>query len=183
MAVSRKFTPEKRELTKPKRFSKFNAEAVDDEEGIKFCSKLERDTYGMLSEAGLAFAYEPGSVLLVEECRSGSDCFEHKSGKGLIKVRDHLAKITYKPDFVGPGWVMETKGMRTDVFDMRWKLFRMALAKSDYHPILFMPSSKLEVEECIRIIKGRLSSEGGPGDVNGWQMLLQALGKGRNIEA
>ena len=48
---------------------------------------------------------------------------------------------------------METKGMKTQDFIIRWKLFKKYLTEHGLDYTLFMPTNKKQIEESIRIIK------------------------------
>ena len=48
---------------------------------------------------------------------------------------------------------METKGMRTPDFNIKWKLFKRYLMEQQLKYILFMPTSKKEIIQSIEIIK------------------------------
>lgn len=63
--------------------------------------------------------------------------------------------VTYKPDFVGEGWVMETKGLRRPRFDLVWKLFKKYLHDNNLDWDVYMPGNHREIDECIEHIKNR----------------------------
>lgn len=105
-----------------------------------------------MEEEGIPFAYEPKSVTLVPSFSFENISFE-KRGKKFKLANTNIRAITYKPDFVGEGWVMETKGFRRPAFDIRWKLYKRVLAESGEEILLLMPSNQEETNICARIIK------------------------------
>jgi hypothetical protein len=106
-------------------------------DGIKFRSSLEAFTYKLLIESGLEFQYEPQSFELIPP-------FEYKGEK--------IRAATYKPDFVGPNWIIEVKGFETDAFKLRWKMFKWRLSQSDTQYNLFLPKNQAQVREAIERI-------------------------------
>lgn len=76
-----------------------------------------------------------------------------KVGKKFKEQSKKIRKNSYKPDFVGKGWIMETKGLRTPDFNIKWKLFKRYLLRHELEYILFMPSNRREIISSIEIIK------------------------------
>jgi len=66
--------------------------------------------------------------------------------------------IKYTPDFIGKGWVMETKGKKTPDFQLKWKLFKKYLYDNNMQYFLSMPTNKREIITSIDLIK-ELSNE------------------------
>ena len=59
---------------------------------------------------------------------------EKKKSKGknvFIKASENISQATYLPDFVNlkQGWIIECKGLRTEAFNLRWKIFKNRLVK------------------------------------------------------
>lgn len=81
-------------------------------DGIKFRSKLETYTYKKLKEANIIADYEMHRYEL-------QPAFTYKGEK--------LRKISYKPDFVGDGFIIECKGHPNDAWPLREKLFKYYL--------------------------------------------------------
>jgi hypothetical protein len=79
-------------------------------------------------------------------------CVE-KSGKTFRKCNTKIRPVTYKPDFIGDGWVMETKGLRRPRFDLVWKLFKKYLADNELDWLVMMPSNTEELKTCVEFIK------------------------------
>ena len=63
--------------------------------------------------------------------------------------------ITYTPDFVNEKdrWIIECKGLRTEAFNLRWKMFKNILAKKKKFYDLYMPGTKTQVLEVVQLIK------------------------------
>lgn len=84
-------------------------------DGIKFKSKLEANTYAILKQNNIFAEYESFKFILL-------DSFEFDGKK--------LRKMTYTPDFVGTDFIIECKGLPTDAFKLKWKLFQWHLKES-----------------------------------------------------
>ena len=110
-----------------------------------FRSPLETRTAAALREAGIEFEYEPKSFIL----QPGFSYTAVERGE----VKHILQPITYKPDFVGDYWIIETKGLRSPDFDMRWKMFKRYLHVRDIECLLLMCHNDKQVQQAIRIIQ------------------------------
>jgi hypothetical protein len=129
-------------------------------DGIEFASRLEAYTYKALKQAGVEFEYEGRSFVIVEGIpKANSPCtWEFKYKK--YKERQAPTKpITYTPDFVPKKgapvtWIIECKGRANESFPMRWKLFKMHIAKTFLFnkPILFMPHTYKDVDVTVQEI-------------------------------
>jgi hypothetical protein len=103
-----------------------------------------------LTECMVAFEYESQSFVLVEAFNFDSKEKWRKKWQDVFKVN----KVSYKPDFLikkrNHVFVIETKGMRTPDFDIRWKLFKQWITnQSDYVYHLYLPSNQKEVDDTI----------------------------------
>lgn len=107
----------------------------------------------LLEEAGLWFEYEPWSVELLAPCKWNGISYESVGKKKVFKRVERINKITYKPDFVGKNWVMETKGMKTQDFIIRWKLFKKHITDNHLDYVLFIPTNKAQIIKSIELIK------------------------------
>ena len=125
-------------------------------DGISFKSRLEVNCYKLLKEAEIKFKYEPTSYEVL-----GSFLFEHNSferlsnGKGdfINRGEKKVNAITYKPDFVGEGFIIETKGLRTESFNLRFKLFKKWIQNNSNKKIsIYMPQNIAEIKETINLI-------------------------------
>lgn len=119
---------------------------------MRFRSPLEERTAEQLRRAGLDFKYEPISFVLQPALQFPS--FEDD------KYTRAVRPITFKPDFVGEGWIIETKGFRRADFNLRWKLFKNYLLKNKIHYDLYMPKSDKQVANAIRMIQDEYRRKG-----------------------
>ena len=86
-------------------------------DGITFKSKLELCCYQKLKELKIPFKYEEKTFELIPSFEFKNDSYELFKKKGLRYFgpqRSHIRCITYTPDFVGDGWIIETKGNPND---------------------------------------------------------------------
>ena len=110
-----------------------NATAVD-AYGIHFRSKLELYTYEAFMKAGIPVKYEPKHFTLLPK-------FEFMGEK--------IRPITYLPDFIGKGFVVECKGLITDSFPLRYKLFKYYLHKHRSKMKCYLVRNHKQVDEMI----------------------------------
>ena len=134
--------------------------------GIAFKSKLEVYCYKKLKETGIDFTYEGVTFELMPSFTFDNNSYElyrKKGEKYFGPQRHHIRTITYTPDFVGNGWVIETKGNPNESFPMKWKMFKHYLQLNDSNVDLFVPRNQKQIDEVINIIKtkheGILSSK------------------------
>lgn len=127
-------------------------------DGINFKSKLEAYCYRKLKENNLLFSYEEIVFDLVPSFNFEKDSFELSKRKGVKTFglqRNHVRAITYTPDFVGKGWIIETKGNPNDVFPLKWKLFKYYIHNNQLDYDLYMPRNQKQIDEVIEIIKSK----------------------------
>lgn len=103
-------------------------------DGIKFRSKLETYTYKKLKEAGIDAEYESTHFELIPK-------FEYNGEK--------VKAMTYLPDFVGKNFIIECKGLVTDSFPLRWKIFKYYLKQENKDYKLFLVRNQKQVDEMI----------------------------------
>jgi len=103
-------------------------------DGIKFKSKLETYTYKALKEAKIDAKYESEHFLLIPK-------FEYNGEK--------VRPMTYLPDFVGKDFIIECKGLITDSFPLRWKIFKYVLSQQDKKPKLYLVRNQKQVDQMI----------------------------------
>lgn len=103
-------------------------------DGIKFRSKLETYTYKKLKEAGINAEYESTHFELIPK-------FEYNGEK--------VRAMTYLPDFVGKNFIIECKGLVTDSFPLRWKIFKYYLKQENKDYKLFLVHNQKQVDEMI----------------------------------
>ena len=118
-----------------------NATKVD-KYGLHFRSKLECYTYEAFMKAGIPVEYEPKHFTLLNK-------FEFNKEK--------IRAITYLPDFIGNyknnKFVVECKGMITESFPLRWKLFKYYLKRHRGKYKCYMVRNHKQVDEMINDIK------------------------------
>lgn len=118
-----------------------NATKVD-KYGLHFRSKLECYTYEAFMKAGISVEYEPKHFTLLNKFEFGKE-----------KIR----AITYLPDFIGSyknnKFVVECKGMITESFPLRWKLFKYYLKRHHSKHKCYMVRNHKQVDEMINDIK------------------------------
>ena len=111
-----------------------NATAVN-AYGLHFRSKLELYTYEAFMKAGIPVKYEPKHFELLPK-------FEFLGEK--------IRPITYLPDFVGRGFIIECKGLMGDSFPLRWKLFKYYLKRHRSKTKCYLVRNHAQVDEVIR---------------------------------
>ena len=126
--------------------------------GVKFKSKLEKFTYQCLKVAGIPFKYEEDRFILIDKFRYEGECIEKKKSKGknvFVRSSENISQATYLPDFTNleQGWIIECKGLRTEAFNLRWKLFKNMLAKEKKSYDLYMPGTQKQIMEVIEKLK------------------------------
>lgn len=127
-------------------------------DGIKFKSKLERTCYQLLQEAKISFKYEDETYTLIDKASYPSMESVKRKGKKVFKNNPTIRSVKYTPDFVGEfkdgtKWIIETKGMKTTTFNIKWKLFKTQLIEKGLEVVLFMPTNKEEIVETIKLIQ------------------------------
>lgn len=111
-----------------------NATKVD-KYGLHFRSKLECYTYEAFMNAGIPVQYEPKHFELLPK-------FEYQQEK--------IRAMTYLPDFIGNGFIVECKGLMGDSFPLRWKLFKYYLKKHRSKMKCYLVRNHKQVDEIIQ---------------------------------
>lgn len=106
-------------------------------DSIKFRSKLEVYCYRRLKESKIIAEYESKKFILQPAFTLDAE-----------KIRP----ITYTPDFIGNTFIIECKGMQTDSFKIKWKLFKYYLLKNNLQYKLYMPRNQKDIEKVIQDI-------------------------------
>ena len=118
-----------------------NATKVD-KYGLHFRSKLECYTYEAFMKAGIPVEYEPKHFTLLNK-------FEI--------FNERVRAITYLPDFIGKykgqSFVIECKGMITESFPLRWKLFKHYLKRHHSKMRYYIVRNHKQVDELVEKIK------------------------------
>ena len=124
-------------------------------DGITFASGLEKYMYEALRDAKIKAQYE-GKTFIVSEGFEFSNISIERcgNGKGEFKNRGEkkILPIKYTPDFIGKGFIIETKGRANEVFPMRWKLFKH-YAEHNLNSVLYKPQNQKECDETIKLIQ------------------------------
>ena len=142
-----------RQITKAK---KHNAD------GITFASGLELYCYRALKKAKIPNQYEGKTFELVEKFKFDGLIMDKGKTKGKTVYKEKTGKvrnISYTPDFINldKGFIIETKGLRTAEFKMRFKLFLKYLYDTKQNLDVYVPSNQKEVDSTISLILDRCS--------------------------
>ena len=120
-----------------------NATSVD-KYGIHFRSKLELYTYEAFMKAGIPVKYEPKHFTLLPK-------FDYLCEK--------IRPITYLPDFIGKGFVVECKGLIGDSFPLRYKLFKYYLKRHRSKMTCYLVRNHKQVDEMIQELLSQKQNE------------------------
>jgi hypothetical protein len=122
--------------------------------GNGFRSGLEAYCSKLLQDQNIPFDYEKHVVMLHPRFQFCS--FDAK--KGIIKQTCSCRDMTYTPDFVSPdwSWVIETKGMATPEFMLKWKLFKYWLKQHHPQCLAYVSHSQKDTLLTVEDIKKRL---------------------------
>lgn len=136
--------------------------------GIEFKSILELYTYEAFKNAGIPVEYEPKHFTLVpkfeyEKTRSWSGGWKlnnkgkrvHSSIEGGFKYTPLVNAITYCPDFIGNGFIVECKGFVTESFPLRFKLFKRYLKQHHSKSDLYIVRNQKQVDAMVNEIKDK----------------------------
>tara|TARA_R110000744_G_scaffold325477_1_gene431302 strand:- start:434 stop:889 length:456 start_codon:yes stop_codon:yes gene_type:complete len=125
-------------------------------DGIKFASGLEKYMYQCLKNANIPALYEGQTFELVESFAFPFESYERcGNSKGEYKNRGNkkILNIKYTPDFIGEGFVIETKGRANESFPLRWKLFKKLITENRLEPFtLYKPQNQKECEKTVELI-------------------------------
>ncbi len=128
-------------------------------DGVTFASGLEKYMYQALKKAKIKAKYEGRTYTLVEGFDFESSSYERQSnGKGQFVDRGNkkILPIKYTPDFVGDGFIIETKGRANESFPIRWKLFKSFINRCYPHVILFKPQNQKECDMVIQLLTNKI---------------------------
>jgi len=137
--------------------------------GIDYKSTLEKNMAMLLTASNIPFEYEPAKYEVMEAFDFPFKSYERQSnGKGEFKDRGgkKVLGIKYTPDFVGHGFIIETKGFSNESFPMRWKMFKRLLADGfdPYVLVIYKPQKISECEETVKLIKKHNDERGTKGE-------------------
>ena len=103
-------------------------------DGIQFRSKLEAYCYKRLVQNNIKADYEKNKYVLIEKFK-----FQEKT----------ILPITYTPDFVGDGFIIECKGCMNETFPIKFKLFKRYLYLNNLDYKLFLPRNQKDVDKVV----------------------------------
>lgn len=140
--------------------------------GIDFKSRLECYTYEALTNAGIPVKYEPKHFELVPKFEfNGTRIWNgvwtvNKKGKrthsntvGEFKYSPAVNALTYCPDFIGDGFIIECKGFATESFPLRFKLFKRYLKQHHSNVDLYLVKNQKQIDAMVEEIKNKHKSE------------------------
>jgi hypothetical protein len=147
--------------------------------GVEYKSGLEAYMAKILTEEGLYFRYEGVTFTLQDSFDYGNEYWERQSnGKGEFNKRSSKVRsITYVPDFIGEGFIIETKGYANESFPIKYKMFKNLI--KDLDVVLYKPQNQ---SECDKTLKQILSKEiwKSVKDFSGYE--VSSYGRVRRIE-
>ena len=124
-------------------------------DGITFKSGLEKYMYKALKQAKIPCEYEKHTFELLPSFTFKTDCIERQAnGKGDFVDRGNkkVLNIKYTPDFVGEGFIIETKGRANEAFPLRWKMFKYLMSLMCDKRILYKPQNQAECDITVELI-------------------------------
>ena len=124
-------------------------------DGINFASGLERYMYMQLKKHKIKAAYEGETYEIFSGFNFPNEAYERcANGKGEYKNRGSkkILNIKYTPDFIGDGFIIETKGRANESFPLRWKMFKKYCTEHMPNITLYKPQNQKECDETIRLI-------------------------------
>ena len=142
---------------KGKQITRAKKHVVD---GITFASGLELYCYRALKKAKIPHEYEGKTFELVEKFKFEGLLMDKGKTKGKTTFKQkpgNIRDISYTPDFINleEGFIIETKGIRTPEFKMRFKLFLKYLYDTDQKLDVYVPSNQKEVDATVNLILNR----------------------------
>jgi hypothetical protein len=132
--------------------------------GRKFQSRLEQHLFQLFDDAGVKIKYEEEVFTIIDKFHFPNASYEKtiSSKDKLVNKgeKTHLA-VKYTPDFTldinGLKVIIETKGISTDIFQLRYKLFKKYITDNNLNYVLYMPrnqaQNKFVFEEVMKLIK------------------------------
>ena len=107
-------------------------------DGITFRSKLEAYTYKKLKEAGISIEYEKHRYTILAP---------------FVYNNEKIRAMTYLPDFVVDGFIIECKGYPTDAWRVREKLIKYYFSTNEPDTIFYVVSTQKNVDALIDTLK------------------------------
>ena len=63
-----------------------------------------------------------------------------------------ILPITYTPDFIGEGFIIETKGYANESFPLKWKMFKRLVQDTTEGIVLYKPQNRKECDKTVELI-------------------------------
>lgn len=133
--------------------------------GIDFKSRLECYAYEALTNAGIPVEYEPKHFVLIPKFEfNGTRVWNgewtvnrngkrtHSNTLGEFKSSPSVNALTYCPDFVGDGFIIECKGFATESFPLRFKLFKRYLKQHNSNVDLYLVKNQTQIDAMVKEI-------------------------------
>lgn len=132
--------------------------------GKKFQSRLEQHLFKLFDDAGVKIKYEEEVFTIIDKFYFPNASYEKTiNSKGTLVnkgEKTHLA-IKYTPDFTldlgSKKIIIECKGLATDVYQMRMKLFKKYIADNNLDYVIYVPRNQAQnkwvFDEVMKIIK------------------------------
>lgn len=123
--------------------------------GVDYKSGLEMYMAKVLTDHKIPFEYESVKYDLQPKFKFDNKCYERlANGKGEFINRGEkiVLPITYTPDFIGEGFIIETKGYANESFPMKWKFFKNLIQNEKSGVVLYKPQTQKECDETVKLI-------------------------------
>ena len=124
-------------------------------DGITFKSGLEKYMYKALKDANIPCEYEKHTFELLPSFTFKNDCIERQAnskGDFINRGNKKVLNLKYTPDFVGDGFIIETKGRANDAFPLRYKLFKKWMMDNNDYRTLYKPQNQAECLKTVELI-------------------------------
>ena len=140
--------------------------------GIAFKSALELYTYEAFTKAGIPVEYEPKHFVLIPKFeyngtrswsglwsmnKKGKYCHSTKEGEFISSPT--VREMTYCPDFIGDGFIVECKGFATESFPLRFKLFKKYLKDHNSNISLYLVKNHEQIDTMVQEIKEKINNK------------------------
>ena len=124
-------------------------------DGITFKSGLEKYMYKALKDANIPCEYEKHTFELLPSFTFKHDCIERQAnskGDFINRGNKKVLNLKYTPDFIGDGFIIETKGRANDAFPLRWKMFKYLMTLMCDKRVLYKPQSQKDCDITVELI-------------------------------
>jgi hypothetical protein len=131
-------------------------------DGITFKSGLEKYMYKVLKEAKIPCEYEKHTFELLPSFTFKNDCIERQAnskGDFINRGNKKVLNLKYTPDFIGEGFIIETKGRANEAFPLRWKMFKKWMVDNGDDRTLYKPQNQKECDKTIELILKQKTNE------------------------